>query len=149
MGTISSQIQNEDAESGIASHLIQTELKIDFTREANPNLKQLLYCNIKIKKLSPKINQILGSISEIRVVYEKYRQRSNIPYIDKSNFCHIVPFTRMNSKFIFQNLCHEKSLIFSVFYKINKLIAFMNIFELLAILLLTSHTHYTNKIHCF
>ena len=150
MGTISSQIQNEDPDSGIASHLIQTELKIDFTREACPNLKQLLYCTVPINiKLSHKINQILGSISEIRGVYEKYRQRSNIPYIDKSTFCHIVPFTRMNSKFIFQNLCHEKSLIFLFFNKINKLKAFMNIFELLAILLMTSYTHYTNKIHRF
>ena len=44
MGTISSQIQNEDPDSNNLTHVIQTELKIDFSREVNPNLKQLLYC---------------------------------------------------------------------------------------------------------
>lgn len=44
MGTISSQIQNEDPDSTNPSNTIQTELKIDFTKEVNPNLKQLLYC---------------------------------------------------------------------------------------------------------
>ena len=46
MGTISSQVQSEDVDSGNPSHTIQTELKIDFSKEVNPNLKQLLYCYI-------------------------------------------------------------------------------------------------------
>lgn len=89
-------------------------------------------------------------MAEIRGVYEKFRQRSNIPFIDKSTFCHIVPFTRMNSKFIFQNLCQEKgneNFITHYIY-INFFLAFLNIFELLAILIITSYTHYVNKIHC-
>jgi len=110
MGTISSQIQKDDAESGNLSHVIQTELKIDFSKEVNPNLKQLLYCFFSFKYSFMKLmNLFLGSLAEIRGVYEKFRQRSNIPFIDKSTFYHIVSFTRMNSKFIFQNLCHEKS----------------------------------------
>lgn len=44
MGTISSQIQSEDPENEGHSHTVQTELKIDFTKDVNPNLKQLLYC---------------------------------------------------------------------------------------------------------
>lgn len=51
MGTISSQIQSEDPENEGHSHTVQTELKIDFTKDVNPNLKQLLYC-MRLKKES-------------------------------------------------------------------------------------------------
>jgi len=98
------------------------------------------------------MNLFLGSLAEIRGVYEKFRQRSNIPFIDKSTFCHIVSFTRMNSKFIFQNLCHEKSYKYFPYVKIIVsfiYIAFLNIFELLALLIMSSYTHYINKIHRF
>lgn len=45
MGSISSQIQQDDADSGAPAHLINTEIKVDFSKSVNPNLKQLLYCN--------------------------------------------------------------------------------------------------------
>lgn len=52
-----------------------------------------------------------GSLSEIRTVYEKFQRRSkdNIAFLDKTLFCKIVPFTRTNALFIFENLSRSNS----------------------------------------
>lgn len=45
MGTISSQVENDDTGSeSLPIQMINTEIKVDFTKEVSPNLKQLQYC---------------------------------------------------------------------------------------------------------
>lgn len=71
---------------------------------------------------------------EIRGVYELFQRRSNVPFIDKSLFCKIVPFTRANSSFIFDN-----------FSRTNKV---LSIYEFICVLTIASYTHYIHKVHC-
>lgn len=70
---------------------------------------------------------------EIRGVYEQFQRRSNVPFIDKSLFTKIVPFTRANACFIFDSFCHT-----------NKV---LSIYELICVLTITAYTHYINKVH--
>lgn len=51
MGTISSQVENDDTGSeSLPLQMINTEIKVDFTKDVSPNLKQLLYC-MKLYKI--------------------------------------------------------------------------------------------------
>lgn len=53
--------------------------------------------------------------------------------MDKTLFCKIVPFTRTNAIFIFEN-----------FSRNNK---YLSIYEFICVLTICSYTHYINKIH--
>jgi len=41
----------------------------------------------------------------VRKVYEIFlrRKKGNVPFVDRTLFCKIMPFSRINSMYIFQN----------------------------------------------
>ena len=71
---------------------------------------------------------------EIREIYENHRSRSKSPFVDKSTFCHLIPFNHKTGGYIFSNFAAKNNTL--------------NIFEFLSALILTSYTHYCHKIHC-
>ncbi|CAK88170.1 unnamed protein product (macronuclear) [Paramecium tetraurelia] len=119
MGSVSSHsTQDENGNlSSLPMHLRKMELKFDISREVDPALKQLLY----------------WSLSEIRAVYEQFQRRTSLPFIDKSLFCKIVPFSRPNAGYIFDNFCRKSKLL--------------SIYELICVLTICSHTQHIHKIH--
>ncbi|CAK64368.1 unnamed protein product (macronuclear) [Paramecium tetraurelia] len=119
MGSVSSNPNADETGtiSNLPMHLRRMELKFDITKEVNPNLKQLLH----------------WSLMEIRQVYEQFQRRSTSPFIDKNIFCKIVPFSRSNASFIFDQFCVG-----------NKV---LSIYELICILTITAYTQYIHKVH--
>ncbi|CAD8137271.1 unnamed protein product [Paramecium octaurelia] len=119
MGSVSSHsTQDENGNlSSLPMHLRKMELKFDISREVDPALKQLLY----------------WSLSEIRAVYEQFQRRTSLPFIDKSLFCKIVPFSRPNAGYIFDNFCRKSKLL--------------SIYELICVLTICSYTQHIHKIH--
>ena len=45
------------------------------------------------------------SISEIRKMYDAFKRLSIFPFVDITVFCHIVPFRRISSNFMFNEFC--------------------------------------------
>ena len=56
------------------------------------------------------------------------------PFVDVTVFCHILPFSRITSIFMFKEFSKNKKLI--------------NFYEYLCAMLLTSYSNMSNKIHC-
>ncbi|KAL4430203.1 hypothetical protein ABPG74_014762 [Tetrahymena malaccensis] len=120
MGSVSSNSSGTEDLGGlqnIPQNIRQFELKVDLNKDVHPTLRQLLF----------------WSLNDIRQVYEKFQRRSNIPFLDITLFCKIVPFTRTNAMYIFRHFCKQSSLL--------------SVYEFLCVLVITSYTHYINKIH--
>ncbi|EGR32152.1 hypothetical protein IMG5_094380 [Ichthyophthirius multifiliis] len=121
MGTVASNANGADdlgALSNIPQNIRSFELKVDLAKEVHPTLKQLQF----------------WSLSDIRQVYEKFQRRSNIPFLDVTLFCKVVPFTRTNAMYIFKHFCKNINLL--------------SVYEFLCVLVICAYTHYVNKIHC-
>ena len=73
------------------------------------------------------------SLKDIRSVYEKFQRRTNMPFINKTIFSKIVPFTRTNANYIFESFQKNSSVL--------------SVYEFLCVLIITAHTTYRDKIH--
>ena len=57
---------------------------------------------------------ILVTLKEIRAIYENFKRQTIFPFIEITVFCHIVPFKRISSIFIFNEFTKKQSLFFFI-----------------------------------
>lgn len=84
-------------------------------------------------------NTILGqlyswSLTEVKVVCDKYRRYTYFPLMDRTMFCKVMPFTKRNSNYLFDALSKQGNPQYLPF------------FELLCVLILTAYGNARNKL---
>ncbi len=127
MGVVNSLINLKEQGSKTKLKEVSVDLNIDFSR-----------------RLNPFTNQLKGwSLMEIRQCYIKSREK-NLEKGTKSillilnQFCNMLPFSHSNSKFLFQQLTEITGCTNS---------NFINVFELLSLLILCSFSSIQNKVN--
>ncbi len=84
-----------------------------FRAQESTILGQLFSC--KISHLNSFISSLLGSLTEVKIVYDKYRRYTYFPLMDRTMFCKVMPFTKKNSNYLFDALTKQGNRkIFSV-----------------------------------
>lgn len=76
-----------------------------FKTPVNTILGQLYSCNLSLLILS--FLHFLGSLSEIKIVADKYRRYTYFPLMDRTMFCKIMPLSKRNSSYLFEILSKQ------------------------------------------
>jgi len=76
-----------------------------FRTPTNTILGQLFSC--KRSNLNCKISEFIGSLTEVKVVFDKYRRYTYFPLMDRTMFCKVMPFTKRNSNYLFDALSKQ------------------------------------------
>ena len=104
-GTNDKEIQDmmKNKTSDIFSELDNPEY---FKVPENTILGQLFSCTYFFSSLCL-FYLMIGSLPEVKVVYDKYRRYTYFPLMDRTMFCKVMPFSKRNSSYLFEILTKQ------------------------------------------